>query len=83
MEVAKIDELAEKAQGVHILVFQATVVHLQVEHRGVMARLLHDLVDVVPEVGEDDIGTFAVHWPVGTQLTKPLTMVEDATDLER
>jgi hypothetical protein len=48
-----------------------------------MARLLHDLVDVVPEVGEYDIGTFAVHWPVGTQLTKLLTMVKDATDLQR
>ena len=40
-----------------------------------MARLLHDLEDVVPEVGEDDIGTFAVHWPVGMELTKLLTMV--------
>jgi hypothetical protein len=83
LEVAQIDKLAQKAQGVHILVLTATVIHLEVEHRGLIARLLHDLVDVVPEVGEDDIGTFAVNWPVGPELTKLLTMVEDATDLWR
>ncbi len=83
MEVAKIDKLAEEAEGVHILVLRATVVHLEVEHRRPIAGMLHNLVDVVPEVGEDDIGTFAVNWPVGMKLPKPLTMIEDATYLQR
>ena len=70
MEVAKIDKLAEEAEGVHIVVLRATVVHLEVEHRRLIAGMLHNLVDVVPEVGEDDIGTFAVNWPVGMKLPK-------------
>jgi len=49
-EVTKVDKLAEEAKGVHILVLRSTVVHLEVEHRGPVGRLLQDLVYVVPEV---------------------------------
>jgi hypothetical protein len=47
-----------------------------------MTRLSQYLVDMIPEMGEDDIGTFAVNRPVSAKLAKSLPMVEDSTDLQ-